>query len=82
MGWVRPIKMSPWEKLCPGHLTDGGVTACRHETLCWGRAFWMGCLEEGTKVVKGRDQGILGRNKHGKTEGKWDKRGWWRVSEC
>ena len=65
-----------------GSLDRWGVIACRQETLCRGRAFWMGRLEEGTKVVKGRDQGVLGRNKHGKTEGKWDKRGWWHGSEC
>lgn len=30
----------------------------------------MRCLEEGTKVLNGRNQGVLGRNKHGKTKGK------------
>lgn len=31
------------------------------------------------KVGKGRDGGGLGRNEHGKREGKGDKRGWWCI---
>lgn len=37
---------------------------------CEGRAFWMGYLREGTKVVRGRNQRGLGRNEHEKIKGK------------
>ena len=36
----------------------------------------MGCLGEELKEGKGRNLAGLGRNKHGKTEGKGDKRSW------
>jgi len=40
----------------------------------------IGCLGEGSKAGKGRDQGGLGRNQREKTEAKGDKRSWSLVT--
>lgn len=64
----------------PGSLDRWEVTVCRNKALHRGEAFWMGCLKD-TKVVKGKGQGVLGRNKR-KTEGATGVKpqastGWW-----
>lgn len=59
----------------PRSLERWGRTACRNKILYWERAFWMGCLEKGAKVVKAREQVVLSRNKHRKTDVKQRKNG-------
>lgn len=65
-----------WDKITqnisPGHLTNGGITVwgMGHFTGCRGRASWvctrfLGCFVKEIRAGKGRNQGGLGRRKHG-----------------
>lgn len=66
--WVRPPQDESMGETLPRSLERWGRTACKNKILCWGRAFLMGCLEKGAKVVKAREQVVLRRSKYWKTE--------------